>query len=62
MKKLVKMFICVLFVVALMFAEYRIIMSNLVLHVYDTTVTIDIFGHSDHYTIDGAKLEEIKKA
>lgn len=52
-KKIIKIIIGVLFILSLMFAEYRYIISNLYPYIEDNkTVCIEIFGQIDKYYIE----------
>lgn len=49
-KKIVKIVIGILFLVSLMFAEYRYIMHNICPYLGERgTVYLEIFGHTDEY-------------
>ena len=49
-KKIIKIILVILFIISLMFAEYRYIMHNIKLYIEENNIIyIEIFGQIDEY-------------
>ena len=47
-----KIIIAIMLILSLMFAEYRIIMNNISVHLMGNCAAVEVFGQVDHYDWD----------
>ncbi len=51
-KNIIKITAIIMAIISIMFAEYRIIMRNIEVHLMGTTAAVEVFGHVDLYDWD----------
>lgn len=52
MTRITKVIIAIMLILSLMFAEYRIIMRNIEVHLMGDIAAVEVFNHVDYYDWD----------